>query len=284
MDVVLAKTFIAVCDVGSFIKASERLYVTQSTVSARIKQLEDQLGQALFVRTKAGASLTPAGQRFLPFAEKFVQTWEHARQEVALPESICSILTVGAEFTLWERLFVNWIPWIRKALPDLAVRAEVGTPGQLMTHLAEGLLDLAVTYTPQQRSGLIVEELMVEELVLAGSRADARGPEDGDYIYVDWGAEFRMAHTEAFQYSTSPVLAVDYGPLALQHIVVNGGSAYLPLRLVRPRLQDGSLHQIEGAPVFQRSAYIARYPSDDDVRFETAIEGLRYVAALEPEV
>jgi len=284
MDVVLAKTFIAVCDVGNFIKASEHLYVTQSTVSARIKQLEEQLGQPLFVRTKAGASLTPAGHRFLPFAEKFAQTWEHARQEISLPESIRAILTVGAEFTLWERLLVNWVPWIRKALPDLAVRAEVGTSGQLMGRLAEGLLDLAVTYTPQQRSGLIVEELMVEDLVLAGSRPQALGPEDDDYIYVDWGPDFRMDHTEAFQHSTSPVLAVDYGPLALQHILVNGGSAYLPLRLVRTRLQDGSLHRIKDAPAFKRTAYIARYPSDDDARFETAIQGLRYVAALEPEV
>ena len=75
MDINLARTFLAICEVGNFVKASERLYVTQSTVSTRVKLLEDMLGQPLFVRTKAGASLTAAGVQFRPFAEKLIQTW-----------------------------------------------------------------------------------------------------------------------------------------------------------------------------------------------------------------
>lgn len=283
MDVTLARTFIAICEVGNFIKASEQLCVTQSTVSARVKQLEDLLGQPLFVRTKAGASLTPAGARFMPFAEKFVQTWEHARQEVRLPQSIRSILTIGAEFTLWERLLVNWIAWIRETVPDVAVRAEVGSSMHLMQQLIEGQLDLVVTYTPLQRSGLIVEELMVEELVLAATEDDARGPGDADYIDIDWGPEFRMAHAEAYPDLLAPVLAVNYGPLALQHMLVNGGSAYLPIRLIRARLADGTLRQIDDAPVFRRSVYVAHYAAEDGSRFETAIRGLRRQASVEAE-
>ncbi len=56
MDITLARTFLAICQTGNFVRASEQLYVTQSRVSARIKQLEDLLGQHLFIRTKAGAS------------------------------------------------------------------------------------------------------------------------------------------------------------------------------------------------------------------------------------
>jgi len=283
MDITLARTFLSICEVGNFVKAAERLYVTQSTVSARVKLLEDLLGQPLFVRTKAGASLTPAGAQFRPFAEKLVQTWEHARQEVGLPQAFTSLLTVGAEFTLWERFLVHWIPWIRAAIPDMAVRAEVGSSEHLMHQLVEGMVQLVITYTPQQRSGLLIEELMAEHLVLVSSNADTKGPWEQDYIYVDWGPEFRIEHMDVFPRQDAPILAVSYGPLALQHMLLNGGSAYLPMRMVRPRLEDGTLHLVPGMPAFARSAYVVRVGGGDDTRFNTAIQGLRYVAALESD-
>ena len=59
MDIGLARTFLAIADAGNFVKAAERLNITQSTVSARVKLLESLLGQALFVRSKSGAQLTP---------------------------------------------------------------------------------------------------------------------------------------------------------------------------------------------------------------------------------
>ena len=66
MDTTLIKTFIEVAATGSFVAASDRLYVTQSAVSLRIQRLEDSLGHLLFTRSKAGAILTPAGQEFEP--------------------------------------------------------------------------------------------------------------------------------------------------------------------------------------------------------------------------
>ena len=54
MDTELARTFLAVVSAGNFISAADRLHVTQSTVSARIHALEEQLGCTLFVRNKGG--------------------------------------------------------------------------------------------------------------------------------------------------------------------------------------------------------------------------------------
>ena len=68
MDTELARTFLEIVSTGSFIRAAERLNVGQTTVSARIRTLEQQLGRPLFVRNKGGASLTPAGEQFLRYA------------------------------------------------------------------------------------------------------------------------------------------------------------------------------------------------------------------------
>ena len=281
MDINLARTFLAICELGNFVKASERLYVTQSTVSTRVKLLEDLLGQSLFVRTKAGATLTAAGAQFRPFAEKMVQTWEQARHNVGLPVEFSSLLTVGAEFTLWERLLVRWISWVREELPEVALRAEVGTADSLMIQVTEGLLDLAVTYTPQHRSGLVVEKLAQDSLVLVSTDSKTQGPREPGYVFVDWGAEFRMEHLDAFPDLPAPALAVTYGPLAQQHILRAGGAAYLPLRAVRPRLDEGVLHLIGDAPVFRRPIFAVHLDGVDNPLFHNAVEGLRRAARQE---
>ena len=85
MDIDQARTFLAIAAHGSFLEAASRLHVTQSTVSARIQHLEADLGARLFVRNRAGATLTPAGRRFLQHAKTLVLTVEQARHDVGLP-------------------------------------------------------------------------------------------------------------------------------------------------------------------------------------------------------
>lgn len=86
MDIDQARTFLAITANGSFLEAARQLHLTQSTVSARIRRLEDELGARLLVRNRAGASLTPAGRQFLDYAKRLVLTAEQARDEVGLPE------------------------------------------------------------------------------------------------------------------------------------------------------------------------------------------------------
>ena len=59
MDITLARTFLEIVDCGNFVRAAERLHVTQTAVSVRVQSLEAQLGRKLFIRNKAGATLTP---------------------------------------------------------------------------------------------------------------------------------------------------------------------------------------------------------------------------------
>src|SRR6188472_3993797 len=104
MDIELARTFLAIVSAGSFVRAAERLHVSQTTVSARVRSLEQQLRRPLFIRNKTGASLTPAGEQFLRRAPTLVQLWERTRHEVAVPAGRRAVLAVGAELSLWEPL------------------------------------------------------------------------------------------------------------------------------------------------------------------------------------
>ena len=284
MNIDLARTFLEIVETGNFNKAAERLSVTQSTVSMRIKALEDELGRPLFVRSKAGTELTAAGVQFRRYATMMVRVWEQARQEIALPPGFKTVLNVGGQFSLWDRLLVQWIPWMRTALPEVALRAEVGLSDGLMRQLAEGLLDIGVMYSPQSRPGLHIEKLLEERLVMASTQRRGVDDWDDDYVLVDWGPEFRVGHGQAFPDLKTPAVSVGLGSLGLQYILATGGTGYFPMRVIRGLLASGRLFQVAGAPEFRRPAWLVYAPDEGrEDWFHTALDGLRYVASLESE-
>lgn len=256
MDIGLAKTFLEIAQTGSFVAAAARLNVTQTAVSARVQTLEDQLGRRLFVRNKSGARLTPAGERFLRHAATLVEVWERARAQVGLPQGRVDIATVGAEISLWNPVLVEWLVWMKREAPQIALRATVDTPARLLEAVHSGSLDVAVLYDPPpQGSGTVVELLTEEKLVLVSTARDGLGPPE-DYIHVDWGAAVSASQQAAFPDLQSPGVAISHGPLALQYMLQVGGSGYFRLSAARPYLESGQLHRVEGAPEFSYSVHL----------------------------
>jgi len=277
MDVELARTFLEIVSTRSFIRASERLNVGQTTVSARIRLLEEQLGRQLFVRNKGGATLTPAGERFLRYAPSFIQLWQRARHQVALPPGHRAALTIGSEVTLSQPLLLRWVRWMRSSLRDVALRVHVDVPQDLINQAAAGLVDAAIMYAPQHRPGLKIDLLMEEKLVLVTTQPAAPLSDDGGYVHVDWGPEFARHDATNFSDET-PALFIDLGPLALSYILEVGGSGYFRLSAVEPHLNAGRLHLVPDAPQFSYPIYVVYTGDVDDAVLGQALSGLRTIA------
>lgn len=279
MDIELARTFLEVIGTGSFVAAAQRLNVTQSTVSTRIKLLEEQLGVRLFVRNKGGAALTAAGAQFQRPATALIRVWEQARRDAALPPGHSVALRIGGEAGLWNRRLHRWVPWMRQHAPDVALRCEVGLPEGMTQDLLEGVLDIAVMYSPQSRPSLKVELLTSEQLVLveADTRDGASGPRE--QVYVDWGEEFRRSHRLAFPDLPSPALFIGLGTLGFSYLLHVGGTGYFPADLVHPQLASGAVRLVSGAAAFDLPIY-AVHAADADARaLEPALLGLRATLA-----
>jgi DNA-binding transcriptional LysR family regulator len=278
MDIEQARTFLAIAAHGSFLEAATRLHVTQSTVSARIQHLETDLGAKLFVRNRAGASLTPAGRRFLQHAKTLVLTVEQARHDVGLPSRYRATIRIGGRIALWEGLLPRWVGWMRGTAADVAIRSEIGFEEDLMRRLIEGTLDIGLMYTPSHAPGLVVEHLFDETLVLVSSRRDTRWP-DADYIYVEWGPGFYAKHRESYPDLERPAQVVNIGWLGVQLILANGGCCFLPIRMARPLIDDGRLFQAVDGPEFTHPAYMVFPREADGEVLRLALHGLRELAA-----
>ena len=278
MDITLARTFLEIVAAGNFVRAAEKLHVTQTAVSVRVQTLEELLGRKLFVRNKRGATLTPAGEQFMRYAPLLIQIWERARHQVAVPEGLQAVVAVGAELSLWNPFLLDWLIWMRRSAPQLALRTHVGLAEGLMNQVSEGVLDIAILYAPQHRPGLKVELLMKEKLVLVTTARRKRPTRAGDYVYVDWGPEFAAHHNLSYPDLVNPGTYVGLGPLGLQYILKAGGSGYFRMQAVTPHLRSRRLSLVRGAPEFLYPAY-AVYSEDADAKIVTpALTGLRHVA------
>lgn len=280
MDIEQAKTFLAIAAHGSFLEASRRLHVTQSTVSARIQKLEAELATRLFVRNRGGAGLTTAGQRFLQHAKTLVLTVEQACHDVGLAERYQGTLRIGGRIALWDELLPRWIGWIRQQLPQVAIRSEIGFEEDLMRRLVEGTLDIGVMYTPTHAPELIVEHLFDEILVMVSTDPATRWP-DENYIYIEWGPGFFARHRESFPDFEHPPQTANIGWLGVQLMLCDGGACYLPQRMARPLLEKSLLHLIEQAPTFIHPAYMVFARRSENEVIGEALRGLREMASRE---
>lgn len=280
MDIDQVRTFLAVAANGSFLEAAKRLHVTQSTVSARIQNLEEYLGTKLFIRNRSGANLTPTGRRFLRHAKALVLTLEQARHDVGLPSRFRASITVGARIALWEGFLPRWVGHMRETEPDISIRSEISFEEDLMRRLVEGTLDIGLMYTPQHSPGIEIEHLFDETLVLLTTDPDKPWP-DQDYIFVNWGPAFYAQHRDSFPDLERPAQTVNIGWLGIQLILNNGGSCFVPLRMAESFIEEKRLFLVPHSPEFRLPAYMV-YPreSESEVLGE-ALAGMRLLAEAE---
>lgn len=261
MDTELARTFLTVVTSGNFVKAAERLYITQSAVSSRIQSLEQQLGCTLFVRNKAGAHMTEEGRLFQPYAVSLLRTVESAQKAVGVPAGYRASLKIGGRFALWKDILLPWLAVMASDSPDIAVHAELGFDEELTFGLTDGRLDIALMYTPQSHPGLTVEPLIADELVLVTDSRDATVSDAlRNYTLVDWGRAFISQHAARFPDVQTPPVTTNIGWIALEFVLERGGSAYLPRRMALPWVAGDRLFVVPDAPVFQLPAYMV-YPT-----------------------
>jgi LysR family transcriptional regulator, flagellar master operon regulator len=251
MDIALLKTFLAVSETASFVGAAERLHITQSAVSLRVQRLEDMLGQPLFHRAKTGTDLTPSGKAFVGYALSLLQTWERARQELAAADGGARSLLMGGQLSLWPKLGFRWLGRMIGELPDLSIRAELGTAESLAKAMAEGAMQISLTYTPTLGLGLSVEKVMEDTLLLVAPWRDPKLDRlQGRYAFVDWGPEFRDFHQAQRADFGQPALTLAMGSAAAPFLVAQNLAAYLPQRVCAPLIAAGKLHKVAHSASF----------------------------------
>lgn len=131
------------------------------------------------------------------------------------------------------------------------------------------------------RPGFETEVLHDEELVLVSRGSGDLGPEDPNYVFIDWGTRFRLEHTTAFPIGNSPALTMSPSNLALRFVIAHGGAGYFPRSMARKYLEAKKAHIVNAAPVFQQHIHLVHNTQRKDEWIDTALQGLRHIASQE---
>lgn len=161
--------FVAIADHKSFLKASHALHITQPTVSAQIKLLEDEVQVELLERRCDGTVLTPEGRDFLVHARTVLNALEEARASMRVHQAEeVGRVSVGIPGSLTGLLTVPLTELVLRDLPGVQLRVVSGLSGHISRWILEGSIDFGLVYGGGPVPGLDLEPLLEENLFLIG--------------------------------------------------------------------------------------------------------------------
>lgn len=167
LDVDQLKTFIAICQTGSFTKAAEQVNKTQSAVSMQMKRLEEIIGRPIFQKQGRNNTLTPDGERLQEFAHRMAKLNDEVVSTFQQPE-LTGLIRFGTPEDYADRLLPEMLARFARSHPMVQVDVECIGSSQLSTAIADKTLDLAiVTSCDDVRPECIIRR---EELVWVTSK------------------------------------------------------------------------------------------------------------------
>ncbi|GLR73555.1 HTH-type transcriptional regulator HdfR [Aliivibrio sifiae] len=259
MDTDLLKTFLEVTKTRHFGRAAEHLFLTQSAVSFRVRQLESQLGNPLFTRQRHNVQLTAAGERLLPYAEAILQTWGRAKQDVALTEEYNSQITIGASALIWEFDGISdWINGIYDTVPGLALRLESIPRQDLAKSLLDKSVDLFITSEPPKIDGIRVFKIRDYQLQLVSQieHCTMKSIQTLPLVYLDWGARFAIQHSKISELQRTPILHSHSSRMALDYLMTHPSVGYLPAPVINQNVENNELYVVDDAPIMEQELYL----------------------------
>lgn len=158
--------FLAVADALSFRQAAETLHLSQPPLSRAIREFEERLGTRLFDRNTKGVTLTPAGEKLLPYARKIAKLLRDAEAALTTP-GLPVNLRLGLTSAVEPVWFSGLAQRVQAAHPGMVVSTFSDTSPRLIRQLRAGKLDAAFIALPTSAHGLDVQELDRLPMVVA---------------------------------------------------------------------------------------------------------------------
>jgi len=158
MELRQLKYFIKAAELENFTDAAAALFITQSTLSQQIRQLEDGLNIPLFDRIGKRVRLTEAGKLFLPYAKKTMSDADDGRSILKdLMNLQTGTLTIGVTYGL-THLLTKAIVSFNEQCPNIKLQISFGTTQELLAKLEGGHIDIMLSFLPVQRTPVFIAE------------------------------------------------------------------------------------------------------------------------------
>lgn len=277
MDLAQLEAFLEAAHRGSFRRAAQALFLSQPSLSERIKRLEQELGQPLFHRMGRGVRLTEAGEALLPFAERALAALDQGKESLeALGDAASGRLHVGSARAISTYVLPDLLMRFRQRYPSIEVGIRTGRSSEVLQMVVNQEVHLGVAralYHPRVDTYPLYEEEIV--LVTHPEHPFARAGEASIYevanqpliLYDRDSSYFVLIDRVCREAGIAPTVPMNLDSIeATKRMVENGlGVSFLPQSAIRRELDMEMLSAIrlsEGYQVRLPTAALVprRYP------------------------
>ena len=258
MNPVLLDTFLDLAESRSFNRTAERLGVSQSTVSARVRALEAALGERLFTRSRAGTRPTAAGERFEAHARTLRHAWAEARRAVARAGRRAGALRIGLQQDLAQGHIADWVREIRESFPQTELYVELDYSVQMSADILSGALDLAVLFTPKPLPDLHYEPLGAARYRMVSTHAERLAEVDpARTIRASYAPAFDAAHRALHPALDAAPVGSGQNAAVAALLAALGGSAYVLAETAAELAAAGVARPVTDAPEIAQPVHAA---------------------------
>ena len=163
MDFKQLRSFVAVADCGSFTQAAAKLYASQPTVSAHIRQLEDELHETLFLRTTKSLAITPRGRRLYDYAVHVLDLQEQLMRAWAQDERT---IRLGASTIPLSCILPEVLPAFRAQHPEAVFSILQSDSDGVLQQLRAGRFELGFTGAKEEAQDVVFSPFFTDRMVL----------------------------------------------------------------------------------------------------------------------
>ncbi len=258
MQIELLETFLDLIETRSFHKTAERLSITQSTTSARIKSLETSIGARLFNRSRAGTNLTTEGLRFESHARILRQEWNEAKRAMAPLGTSALSFRIGIQNDLAATYIGEMIVEFRRNFPQTSFYFEPDYSTQMCLDIVSGAQDFAVVFTPKPHPDIYfvaVGELPYR-LISSDARTHAEIKSD-TFINAHISPAFEQTHREVLPEFLGASLSIGQSAIITALLQKLGGTGFVLAESAAQMVAGGGFYYVEDVPAIHQSIFAA---------------------------
>lgn len=247
------RTFITLAKLNSFSQTADSLFISQSTVTKRICELEREVGKDLFIRDKRHVSLTEDGRIFLGYAERIIELEEASLREMHSSVTYQNNLRIGSTNSIYECHLFPLISAFEQISDQHAVKISIGHSSDMIQLLTDGILDLIFTSVPLNRIGYECQSFHTDNLVLVTGYKNTEFAEGisknnlteikymmCDFALNDVGEFIRNLFPHHYQFK----FEIDNSTKLIPYLINGDGYSFLPDKMIEQELNSKKLRVI----------------------------------------
>jgi DNA-binding transcriptional LysR family regulator len=244
------ETFLSLVTYKNFTKSAEMLHVAQSTVSSRLKGLEDELGKQLFKRTNTGVELTPSGLTFWPYAKRIMELLNESKKELASDSQYTDRLVLGGPSSAWNYIYRDVLSDFSINHQQVSLELKTHSSENTISKVLDSVIDVGISYTKPTHPNLVVHKHIEDQYKFVSRRQFNRPLRIDDlhqqtFILNNWGDRFLEWFEELTGTDYLPALAMNQTAIVLKMLEAHDYFSLMPAKIAQPFVQAKKLRYLD---------------------------------------